>query len=54
MHERYDNWYDKRYEKRYIRNASRVVLKENKNGKMLGSHALLCAHALGDTPIPSR
>ena len=34
---------------RYVRNASRVVLNDNENGKRLGPHALLCAHALGDT-----
>ena len=31
-----------------------MVLYDNKNGKMLGSHALLCAHVSGDTPSPSR
>ena len=30
-----------------------VVLNDNENGKMLGSHVFLCAHALGDTPHPS-
>ena len=34
--------------------ASGVVLNNNENGKMLGPHALLCVHALGDTSIPSR
>ena len=33
---------------------SGVVLNNNENGKILGPHALLCAHTLGDTPIPSR
>ena len=38
----------------YVQNASRVVLKDNENGKILGPPALMCAHALVDTPIPSR
>ena len=37
-----------------VRNASGVVLNDNENEKMLGFHALLCSHALGDTPYPSR
>ena len=37
-----------------VRNASGVVLNDNENEKMLGLHALLCAHALGDTPYPSQ
>ena len=28
-------------------NASEVVVYDNENGKMLGPHALLCAHAQG-------
>ena len=38
----------------YVRNASGVVLKDNENRKILGPHALMCVHALGATPIPSR
>jgi len=38
----------------YVWNASGVELNDNENGKMLGPHALLCAHALGDTPYPLR
>ena len=34
--------------------ASKVVLNNNENEKMLGSHALLCAHASRDTPHHSR
>ena len=34
--------------------ASGIILNDSENGKMLGSHALLCAHAWGDTPYPSR
>ena len=30
-------------------NASCVALNDNENEKMLGPHALLCAHTLGDT-----
>ena len=39
---------------RYVRNASEIVLKDNENGKTLDPHALMCAHALEDTSIPSR
>ena len=34
-------------------NASWVALNDNENEKMLGPHALLCAHASGDTPSSS-
>ena len=34
--------------------ASGVVLNDKENGKMLGPHALLYAHASGDTPYPSK
>ena len=37
-------WYDTKED------TSGVVLFDNENGKMLGPHALLCAHASGDTP----
>ena len=30
-----------------------VALNDNENEKMLGPHALLCAHAIGDTPSSS-
>ena len=36
----------------YVWNTSGVVLNDNENGKMLGPHVLVCAHALGDTPLP--
>ena len=32
--------------------ASRVIINENENGKMLGHRASLCAHALGDISYP--
>ena len=32
--------------------SSGVVVYDNENGKVLGPHALLCVHALGDTPSP--
>ena len=35
-------------------NASGVVVYDNKNGKMLGTRALLCVHASGDTPSHSQ
>ena len=54
MHERYDKWYDNLYVKWYDMYASCVVLNDNENRKMLGPHALLYAHALGDTPYPSQ
>ena len=38
----------------YVHNANGVVLNDNENEKMLGLHALLCVHALGDTPYPSQ
>ena len=31
-----------------------VKFNNIENGKILRPHALMCAHALGDTPIPSR
>ena len=37
----------------YIHNASRVVLKDNENGKVLGPALCVLMH-LGDTPIPSQ
>ena len=38
----------------YEQDASGVVLNYNENKKMLEPHALLWAHASGDTPIPLR
>ena len=32
------------------KNASGVVIYDNEKRKMLGLHASLCVHALGDTP----
>ena len=49
-----DERYDKRYVKWYVWNASGVVLNDNENKKTLGSHALLCTNALGDTHYHSR
>ena len=40
--------------RRYVHNANRVVLNDNQNGKKFGTSCIMCAHALGDTPIPSR
>ena len=37
----------------YEEDASGVVLNDNENEKNLGPHALLCSHALGDTPTSS-
>ena len=31
-----------------------VIFNNVENGKILGPHALMCAHAFGDTRIPSR
>ena len=37
----------------YLWNASRVILNNNDNGKILGPHAI-CVLMPGGTPIPSR
>ena len=37
----------------FVQNTSGVVLNDNENGKILGPHALLGGHALGDTLYPS-
>ena len=29
-----------------------ALIHDNEKGKMLGHHASLCVHALGDTPSP--
>ena len=37
-----------------MEDARGAVVYDNKNGKMLGPHALLCAHTSEDTLSPSR